>query len=58
MTLDEAVKKISDEANSAEQESFTIHEAIKAYRDANDYRVATLEEIDRQTLAVKVLMVP
>lgn len=58
MTLDEAVKTVELEIKSAEETSLMIHEAIKTFRAANDMEPATLEAIDQQTLAVKVLMVP
>lgn len=57
MDLDEAVKRVEREWKAAEDESLVIHEAIKAYRANNDMAPATLEDIDAQTLEVKVLMV-
>lgn len=58
MTLDEAVKQVENENHAAEEQSLVIHEAIKAFREEKDWVPLTLDEIDKQTLEVKVLMVP
>ena len=54
--LDEAVERVEEESRTVENLSLTVHEAIKAYRAENDLRVATLAEIDLQSVQVIELM--